>query len=131
MEFVLDASVAVIALVELTPQAHELRVRLEPSVRHAPHLIDAEVGSVLRRRTAAGEIESDLASRALQRLGRIVVERYAHGPLAAAAWRLRHNVTFYDALYVALAARLGVPLLTADARLAHAPGLPCDVELIS
>ncbi len=45
-------------------------------------------------------------------------------------WALRDNVTYYDALYVALAARLGYPLLTADARLARAPGLPCAVELI-
>ena len=49
--------------------------------------------------------------------------RLAHGPL-------RDNVTYYDALYVALAARLGYPLLTADARLARAPGLPCAVELV-
>ena len=47
-----------------------------------------------------------------------------------AAWTLRDNLTYYDALYVALAARLGYPLLTADARLARAPGLPCAVELI-
>ena len=50
--------------------------------------------------------------------------------MAEVAWTLRNNVTYYDALYVALAARLGYPLLTADARLARAPGLPCAVELI-
>ncbi len=50
-------------------------------------------------------------------------------PLAEAAWELRSAVTFYDALYVVLAATLDVPLLTADARLARAPGLPCQVEL--
>ena len=52
------------------------------------------------------------------------------GPSRAGAWALRDNVTYYDALYVALAARLGYPLLTADARLARAPGLPCAVELV-
>ena len=40
-------------------------------------------------------------------------------------------MTFYDALYVALAAALDVPLLTADARLARATGLPCQVELVA
>jgi predicted nucleic acid-binding protein len=56
--------------------------------------------------------------------------RYAHGPLAATAWYLRDDITLYDALYVTLAASLGVPLLTAAARLARAPGLPCVVEVI-
>jgi predicted nucleic acid-binding protein len=42
-----------------------------------------------------------------------------------------YNFSYYDALYVALAARLGVPLLTADKRIASVPGLPCAVEVIS
>lgn len=45
-------------------------------------------------------------------------------------WQLRHNVTFYDALYVALATALDVPLLTGDSRLAAAPGLPCEIKLV-
>ena len=127
---VLDASVAVTALVEMTPEAERLRHRLARVVTHAPHLIDAEVGSVLRRRSSAGHIAVDVAAGALRALGLLVGERYPHGPLATAAWALRDNVTYYDALYVALAARLGYPLLTVDARLARAPDLPCAVELI-
>jgi predicted nucleic acid-binding protein len=130
-DVVLDASVTVTALVERTDEAHALRERLGRLGRHAPHLIDAEVGSVLRRRVAAGVLAAELAEGALRTLDTLVVERYPHGPLAPAAWRLRHNCTYYDALYVALAARLRAPLLTADKRLANAPGLPCDVELIS
>jgi predicted nucleic acid-binding protein len=127
---VLDASVAAVALVETTPEASRLRHRLAQVVTHAPHLIDAELGSVMRRRSAAGDIAPDVAAAALRTLGLLVAERYSHGPLAAAAWELRHNVSYYDALYVALAARLGYPLLTTDARLTCAPGLPCTVELI-
>ena len=52
-------------------------------------------------------------------------------PLIARCWELRHNVTAYDASYVALAEALGVPLLTADARLANAPGIRCEVELLT
>ena len=130
MDVVLDASVAATALVEVTPEARLLRLRLAKVVTHAPHLIDAEVGSSLRRRTAAGLIEPDVAAGGLRALALLVAERYPHGPLATAAWVLRHNVSYYDALYVALAARLGHPLLTADARLANAPGLPCAVELV-
>jgi predicted nucleic acid-binding protein len=61
----------------------------------------------------------------------LISERYAHTAFVRPAWGLRHDLSYYDALYVALAARLGFPLLTADKRLATAPGLPCDVELIN
>jgi predicted nucleic acid-binding protein len=46
-------------------------------------------------------------------------------------WELRDNVKTYDAAYIALAEALGVPLLTADARLANASGIRCEVELLS
>lgn len=128
---VLDASVAAIAVVEATPQGDALRARLVANPVHAPHLVDAEVGSVLRRHAAAGLIEPARAAGALRMLSTLVTDRYPHGPLSGPAWSLRHNLSFYDALYVALAARLAVPLLTADARLARAPGLPCAVEVIS
>jgi predicted nucleic acid-binding protein len=45
-------------------------------------------------------------------------------------WELRGNLTAYDAAYAALAEGLRAPLLTADAALAHVPGLPCQVQLI-
>jgi predicted nucleic acid-binding protein len=42
---------------------------------------------------------------------------------------LRDNVTAYDACYAVLAEALDCPLLTADPRLANAPGATCAVEL--
>jgi len=108
-----------------------VRARLTETVCHAPHLIDAEVGAVLRRQVTTGAVGSDTALAALADLTGIVDARYSHGPLSALAWSLRDNVTFYDALYVALAATLRVPLLTANARLAAAPGLPCAVEVLN
>lgn len=61
----------------------------------------------------------------------LVDHRYPHtGPLGERAWQLRDRLSFYDALYVALAELLGVPLLTADARLSRAHGLRCQVELV-
>jgi len=41
---------------------------------------------------------------------------------------MRANVTFADALYVALAAHLGADLLSDDLRLAKAPNLPVRVR---
>jgi predicted nucleic acid-binding protein len=58
------------------------------------------------------------------------LRRFPSRGLWIRAWDLRPNFSAYDALYVALAEQLEVPLLTADARLARAPGLRCSVELI-
>jgi predicted nucleic acid-binding protein len=67
----------------------------------------------------------------LRMLTTMIDQRYAHhGWLSEEAWKLRHTITFYDALYAALAARLDVALLTSDAELSRAPGLPCRIELI-
>lgn len=61
----------------------------------------------------------------------MVDHRYPHhGALGLGAWALRHNVSFYDALYVALAAHLDAVLVTADAKLAPAPAIPCRVEVL-
>jgi predicted nucleic acid-binding protein len=130
IEVVLDASVAVSAVAGRSDTDLALRARLVAGTCHAPHLIDAEVGNVLRKQVAIGAIEAETAEAGLVALDSLVGERYPHGVLVRAAWRLRHNVTFYDALYVALAARLEVPLLTADERLSRA-GLPCEVEVLT
>jgi predicted nucleic acid-binding protein len=45
-------------------------------------------------------------------------------------WELRDNLSVYDAAYVALAETLDVPLVTAHARLAKAPGVTCTVEVL-
>ncbi len=127
---VLDASVAAIAVSDSGVTGDAVRNRIAGIVLHAPHLLDAEVGSVLRKLVAGRLLPSDQAAGALRMLSHLVTERYPHGPLTLHAWALRHNLSFYDGLYVALAARLSIPLVTADVRLAHAPKLPCRVEII-
>jgi predicted nucleic acid-binding protein len=131
IDLVVDASVAARAVTGTSVAGRALRSRLANSACHAPHLIDAEVGNVLRKQVAAGAIDADTAEAGLRALEPLIGARYAHTAFVKPAWSLRHNVTYYDALYVALAARLDVPLLTADKRLANAPGLPCTVEVIS
>lgn len=130
-ERVIDASVLVFALIGRSPAAARLRARLAGTVCHAPHLIDAELGNVLRRRTRAGDITSDQALTVLGVARDVIDVRHPHaGSLAPLAWTLRDNLSFYDALYVALAASLGTPLITGDARLSRAPALPCSIELV-
>jgi predicted nucleic acid-binding protein len=130
-ERVVDASVLAYALIGRTPYAANLRALLHATQCHAPHLIDAELGNVLRKRTCAGDITSDHARTALHAARDVIDVRYPHvGTLAELAWTWRDNLSFYDALYVALAVRLDVPLMTGDRRLSRAPGLPCRIELV-
>lgn len=131
MAVVIDASGMVIALLGRSSEAAALRRRLGAEVCHAPHLIDAEVGNVLRRHVLRGDLAAADAEILLHFSGPLVDHRHQMtGALARAAWALRQNVSFYDGLYVALAAALAVPLLTADRRLSRAPSLGCVVEQV-
>lgn len=96
----------------------------------APALIDAEVGSTLRRQVRAKEIGVRKAAEALEDFLEMRLQRVPHRNLVDRAWQLRDNVSFYDALYVALAEGLDTPLLTLDKRLTGAPGIRAEVELV-
>ncbi|HET9255956.1 MAG TPA: type II toxin-antitoxin system VapC family toxin [Pseudonocardiaceae bacterium] len=131
-EYVVDASAAVSALGRKDAVGVAAHKRIAEATCHAPHLLDAEVGHVLRRGERVGEISSETAHTALRALPEMIDHRYPHtGQIASLAWEFRHTITFYDALYVALATVLNVPLLTGDTKLSQAPGLSCRVMLIS
>jgi predicted nucleic acid-binding protein len=131
-DFVVDCSAVVLATTTKFKHARELRQRLMDSECHTPHHFDAEFGGVLRRHELSGQLDTETAVTALQVVQYLVNHRYPLvGSLGETAWTLRRAVTFYDALYVALAARLDVPLLTADARLSRSPSLPCKVEVVA
>jgi predicted nucleic acid-binding protein len=128
---VVDASALVMAVLGRSASARDLRERLAAEVCHAPHLIDAEVGNALRRQVLRGEL-LPLDGQILLTAAPALID-YRHemtGVLARAAWLLRDNLSFYDALYAALAQALTCPLLTADKRLTQASALPCAVELV-
>jgi len=129
---VIDASVVVAFLVS-TEHAPWAGARLSDGgasrALWVPHLIDAEVGQALRREVAAGRLGKDTADAALQDLVRLPFRRIAHTDLLPRAWELRHNISFYDALYVALAEILDVPLATLDRRLAKAATDATEVEV--
>jgi predicted nucleic acid-binding protein len=94
-------------------------------------MIDAEVSSVIRGLAIASPPRQVPAARAGQMLAdyaglRIV--RHPVQPLQARVFELRHNLTAYDAMYVALAERLRLPLLTDDSKFATAPGHDAEVH---
>ncbi|NGZ10764.1 MAG: PIN domain-containing protein [Nitrospira sp. LK70] len=128
---VVDAS-AVIEMLLNTPTGVQLveRVFDPDETLHAPHLLDVEVAQVLRRYTRTGELDTARGLQALEDLADFPLTRYPHDLFLLRIWELRHNVTAYDATYIALAEALGAPLLTRDAALASAPGHHAQVELI-
>ena len=128
---VVDASVLVVALADDGTDGDTARARLRGEDLAAPELVDLEVASVLRRHTKNGLIDVARADLALVDLGAMPLRRAPHQPLLTRAWELRENLTIYDAAYVSLAEALHVSLLTADRRLARAPGPRCHIEVLS
>lgn len=132
MTLVVDTSALVLATTEVTRQADALRTRLANNVCHAPHLIDAELGNVLRRKVLRDELSPEFAEAVLRLAPDLIDHRHDHrGPLARAAWSLRANSTFYDGLYIALADALDAILITTDARIAASPRPPGRVEVVA
>ena len=83
-----------------------------------------------RRALLRGRMDEVRSQQALQDLAALRLLRAPHRPLMGRIWELRHNVTPYEAAYVALAEALDATLLTADGRLTEAPSLCCPVELL-
>ncbi len=81
--------------------------------------------------TIAGQLSEERAADARSDFAELALTRYPHHPLSDRVWQLRHNLTAYDATFIALAELLDAPLLTCDARLASAPGNRADVEVFS
>lgn len=126
---VLDASAYCEAL--LRPPEDPLRARLAGVDHvHVPDGFDIEVLNVVRRLCSLGTITAaEGTAEVVALIAASDIQRHTVVPLLPDMWRLRDNVTGYEAAYVALAARLDLPLATADRKLARAPSLPCVVEL--
>jgi len=128
---VVDASVALEVLL-VTPAGSRAAGRLFAAgeTLHAPHLLDIEVAQVLRRYSRSGDLEAARGLEAVEDLADLPLTRYPHDLFLPRIWELRHNVTAYDAVYVALAEALGAPLLTRDRALASARGHRASIELV-
>jgi predicted nucleic acid-binding protein len=123
---VVDAGVIVALLADDLPPE-----RLGEEELAAPHLLDSEVTNVLRRLVRQGLLNETQGRAALEGFERLTLSRYPTGWLRSRMWELRHDLSAYDATYVALAERIGATaLLTTDERLTRAPGLDCVVELV-
>jgi predicted nucleic acid-binding protein len=96
-----------------------------------PHLIDSEVTNVLRRLVQRGDLSDRQGSAAMRGFLTLALSRYPAEPLRSRMWQLRHNLSGYDATYVALAEALAASsLVTTDRRMATAPGIGVPVEVL-
>ena len=95
-----------------------------------PHLVDSEVPNALRRAVVRGALTDVEAGVAMDGFIRLSLTRYPADWLRPRMWALRHDLSAYDATYVALAELMTAPLLTTDRRLARAPGLLCPVRIV-
>lgn len=128
---IVDASCLYEVLVDAA-HAEQVRARLSLDAdQAAPHVVDAEVLSIVRRDHFLGRLDQTAARQAVEDLRDWPGERFGHRSLLERAWELRGNVRTWDALYVALAEAFDATLLTLDGRLARVKGLACSVEVVA
>ena len=108
----------------------EARLLRDRDEFHSPHLIDVEVTQGLRRLVRAGEVSADRAAEAIEDLVDLDLHLHSHLDLLTRSWKLRDNMTAYDAMYVALAEALDATVVTCHTPLAKAPGHRAQIEVI-
>jgi predicted nucleic acid-binding protein len=127
-QLVCDASALVALLLDAGPDGRWATHELRDADLAAPGLIAYETANIIRRHERAARISRDQAAQAHTDLLDLPIEHWPYELLAPRAWQLRHNLSSYDASYVALAELTVTTLVTLDRRLAAAPGLRCPVR---
>lgn len=126
MTVVIDAGVALAALLDDDEHTAWAREVMSERDLAAPELLSVEVAHLLRKSVSQGLLTAHEGRGALADLLDVVDDFYPHGPFVPRIWELQSNVTSYDSAYVALAEALGAPLATLDWKLSRAPGPRCE-----
>jgi predicted nucleic acid-binding protein len=123
---IVDSSVLVAALLADRDFGVWSAVAIAGSVVGAPSIAAFESANIIRRHAAAGLVDERVASLAHRDLALLTVEYWPYDAVAARCWELRHNLTIYDAAFVAMAEATDSPLYTLDMRLVAATGPNCE-----
>ena len=126
---VCDASAVVTVLLDSGDAGVWLARRFASAELCAPALLPFECSNVIRRHELSGLVSSDQAAQVHADLLDLPIDLFPYESVAPRVWQPRHNLTSYDATYVALAEALDAPLITLDQRLSEAPGIRCRVEI--
>lgn len=126
---VIDASILLEILLR-RPVAEDIEATIGTSTMGAPHLIDLEVLNTLRHFERKGSLQRNEVPDRVDDLRSLGLVRFAHEPLLTRVVQLRHNLTSYDAVYLALAEALNAPLLTRDRAFLSVPKRQAEVILI-
>lgn len=122
---VVDASAVVALLADEGRLGQFVATMLTENETAYPSLMPYEVVNALRSMGVRGALADSVADQALRNVTTFPGIVFEFEELARRAWRLRHNLTIYDAVYVALAQMIDRPLLTLDRRLVAAAGTQC------
>jgi predicted nucleic acid-binding protein len=123
MAFVVDASLVAAWLLpdEKTPESEALLDRLSGEPVLAPDLIRHEIRSLILIAVKRGRVTEEFLPWAIGRFGRLAIANAGPGDdLGVLALAKAHNLSAYDAAYLALAIERALPLATLDTRLAQA-----------
>ena len=126
MSIVVDSSVIVAALLDSGPHGAWAEKVLAGGSLYAPQLARVEATNIFRRLERAELITTADANAAYDDLMQLDMELFSFEPFADRVWELRHNMTSYDAWYVALAEALKLPLATLDEPLARSNRVTCE-----
>lgn len=132
MKYTVDASVLVKLVVEEEYSQNALKLISDPkTILHAPSIIYHEVGSVLYKMTRRGIMEKNYAVRAYENLIKLPIE------VSNDNWNilpnilemsLRHQLHFYDCLYIYAARKTISILVSSDRKLLATADKECNTK---
>ncbi len=127
---VIDASAIIDALLVTEDMESLVAIADAEDWHAAPNFIDVEFLSGLRRLELGGHITAARARSAIADFQLFNLLRFDVSELVSDIWRLRHNVSTYDAAYVALARLLDIRVITRDRKLAKTTGHTAVITIL-